>query len=148
MIIQICIYIITFYSFLWFSGKGVGRVQIQPRANLTVDLFVTHTIADSGTTWANNSEYRILQVRELMEERINQSKADAIILGGDLNATPDMTHDAPYEIIQRTMKNSAAEVWHKSEEWLTPKFATYGNEKNSFSYAYNPITYDYIFHKR
>ena len=109
---------------------------------------MTHTIADSGTTWANNSEYRILQVRELMEERINQSKADAIILGGDLNAPPDMTHDAPYEIIQRTMKNSAAEVWHKSQEWLTAKFATYGNKKNSFSYAYNPITYDYIFHKR
>ena len=134
-----------FLFFFCLSGKGVGRVQIQPRVNLTVDLFVTHTIADSGTTMANNSEYRILQVQELMNERINQSKADAIILGGDLNATPDMTHNAPYEIIQRTMKNSAAEVW---QEWLTPKFATYGNKKNSFSYADDPITYDYIFHKR
>ena len=109
---------------------------------------MTHTIADSGTTMANNSEYRILQVQELMNERINQSKADAIILGGDLNATPDMTHDAPYEIIQRTMKNSAAEVWHNSQEWLTPKFATFGNKRNLFFNTYDPITYDYIFHKR
>ena len=148
MIIQICIYIITFYSFLWFSGKGVGRVQIQPRANLTVDLFVTHTIADSGTTMANNSWYRIKQVEELMEKHVKQSKADAIILGGDFNAAPDMKRDEPYEIIQRFMKNSAAEVWHKLQEWLTPKFATYGNERNSFSYTYAPITYDYVFHKR
>ena len=59
-----------------------------------------------------------------------------------------MKRDEPYEIIQRFMKNSAAEVWHKLQEWLTPKFATYGNERNSFSYTYAPITYDYVFHKR
>ncbi len=46
------------------------------------------------------------------------------------------------------MRNSAEEMFHKLREWLTPKFATYGNQRNSFSYMYDPITYDYIFHKR
>ena len=77
--------------FIYFAllGKGVGRVQIQPQANLTVDLFVTHTIADSGTTMANNSWYRIKQVEELMDKHVKQSKADAIILGGDFNVSLD-----------------------------------------------------------
>ena len=54
----------NFYTF--FTGKGVGRIQIEHPANLTagqpsnmtIDLFVTHTIADSGTTKANDTWYR------------------------------------------------------------------------------------------
>ena len=30
----------------FFSGKGIGRVRIEPKFNTTVDVFVTHTIAD------------------------------------------------------------------------------------------------------
>ena len=49
-----------------FTGKGVGRIQIEHPANLTagqpsnmtIDVFVTHTIADSGTTKANDTWYR------------------------------------------------------------------------------------------
>ena len=35
------------------QGKGVGRVRIEPRPNTTVDVFVTHTIADHGTEMLN-----------------------------------------------------------------------------------------------
>ena len=92
--------------------------------------------------------HRVKQVEELMESYIKKSKADAIILGGDFNTPPLMDPGQPYEIIQRYMKNSCAEFWAKMEEWLLPKFATYGNARNSFSYTYDPITYDYVFHKR
>ena len=52
--------------FVLFTGKGVGRIQIEHPANITagqpsnmtIDLFVTHTIADSGTTKANDTWYR------------------------------------------------------------------------------------------
>ena len=158
---------------------------------MTIDLFVTHTIADSGTTKANNTWYRyklttyllffktflwsysfstknnfsyqifiknkdlssyttfrVKQVEELMDSFIKNSKADAVILGGDFNTPPLMDPGQPYEIIQRYMNNSCAEFWAKMEEWLLPKFATYGNARNSFSYTYDPITYDYVFHKR
>ena len=155
---------------------------------MTIDLFVTHTIADSGTTKANDTWYRyklttyllfflnfsvvllfrnnfsyqifiknkdvylytfrVKQVEELMDSFIKNSKADAVILGGDFNTPPLMDPGQPYEIIQRYMNNSCAEFWAKMEEWLLPKFATYGNARNSFSYTYDPITYDYVFHKR
>ena len=77
----------------------------------------------------------------------NELKRDKIS-GGDFNTPPIMDPGQPYEIIQRYMKNSCAEFWAKMEEWLLPKFATYGNARNSFSYTYDPITYDYVFHKR
>ena len=32
--------------YYFFSGKGIGRVRIEPKFNTTVDVFVTHTIAD------------------------------------------------------------------------------------------------------
>lgn len=136
-----------FFTLVSFSGKGVGRVRIEPQANTTVDIFVTHTIADSGTTMANNTWYRVKQVEELMESYVKKSTADVIILGGDFNTPPKMDVGQPYEIIQRFMKNSAEEIFAKLKEWLMPKFATYGNQRNSFSYMYEPITYDYIFHK-
>ncbi len=40
----------------------MGRIRIEPKANFTVDIFVTHTIADSGTKLANNTWYRVKQV--------------------------------------------------------------------------------------
>jgi len=147
---------IEFHQYTWkgtiwdgeaVAGKGVGRVQIEPKANTTVDLFVTHTIADSGTKMANNTWYRVKQVEELMENYIKKSTADAVILGGDFNAPPSMAPGEPYRIIQDFMHNSAEQFFNQLKEWLLPKFATYGNARNSFSYTYDPITYDYVFHR-
>ena len=83
-----------------------------------------------------------------MDSYVKKSTADAIILGGDFNTEPKMDIGEPYEIIQRFMQNSAEEIFYKLREWLLPKFATYGNERNSFSYMYGPTTMDYVFHKR
>ena len=73
-----------FKILVYISGKGVGRIQIEPQKNLTVDIFVTHTIADSGTTLANNTWYRVKQAEELIEKYVKKSKADATILGKDI----------------------------------------------------------------
>ena len=49
--------------------------------------------------------FRVKQVEELMDSFIKNSKADAVILGGDFNTPPLMDPGQPYEIIQRYMKN-------------------------------------------
>ena len=75
----------TYKGSIWdgeaLAGKGVGRVRIQPKPDVFIDVFVTHTIADSGTTMYNNSWARIKQVEELMDSYILKSDADAVILG-------------------------------------------------------------------
>merc|ERR1719148_579283 len=37
--------------------------------------------------------------------------------------------------------------FHPFKECLGPKFTTYGNQRNSFSYMYKAIIQDYIFYK-
>jgi len=147
---------IEFHEYTWkgkiwdgeaLAGKGVGRVRIEPKPNTTVDVFVTHTIAD-GTTMYNETWYRIKQAEELVESYLKKSTADAIILGGDFNAPPILKEGEPYFIIQKFMQNACEELFRQLKEWLAPKFATYANQRNSFSGGqYDPVTYDYIFHR-
>ena len=73
------------------ASKGVGRIRIRP-ANLTLSLevFVTHTVADPDPSFGyNNSYYRVKQVHQLVEQFLKSSDADAMLLGGDFNAAPD-----------------------------------------------------------
>ena len=37
--------------------------------------------------------------------------------------------------------------FHPFKECISTKFATYGNQRNSFSYMHDPIIQDYIFYK-
>ena len=71
------------------ASKGVGRVRIIPAAtimpaasNITVDVFVTHTVADPDPSHGyDNFEYRVLQIDDLLKSYISKSNADLIILG-------------------------------------------------------------------
>ena len=67
------------------ASKGVGRVRIMPAAtNITVDVFVTHTVADPDPAHGyDNFEYRVLQIDELLKSYISKSNADLVILGKD-----------------------------------------------------------------
>ena len=82
----------TYRGTIWdgeaFAGKGVGRVRIAPRPELEIDVFTTHTIANSGTSMANNTWYRVKQVEELMEKYVSASTAQGVVLAGDFNTAP------------------------------------------------------------
>ena len=134
------------------QGKGVGRVRIElARPNATVDVFVTHTIAD-GKKMANETWYRVKQVEELVDRFLKKSTADVIILGGDFNTPPILKPGEPYNMIHQFMNNACEAFtgsrFHPFRECLAPNFATYGNQRNSFSYMYDPLIQDYIFYKR
>ena len=66
-------------------------MQIEPKPYTTIDVFVTHTIADTKPNpihTVNETWYRVKQAEELVESYLKKSKADAIILGGDFNTPP------------------------------------------------------------
>eukprot|EP00095_Tigriopus_kingsejongensis_P002255 maker-scaffold478_size161223-snap-gene-0.27 protein:Tk02255 transcript:maker-scaffold478_size161223-snap-gene-0.27-mRNA-1 annotation:"neutral sphingomyelinase" len=131
----------------WLARKGVGRVRIEPLPGMVVDVFVTHTAADPDPSHGyDNRYYRIRQVQELMDTYVTHSEADVVLLGGDFNAGPNQTAGEPYAMVKDHMQNCIEEVFYKLLEWLNPQYATYGNQKNTFSNHYTPIIYDYIFH--
>ena len=55
---------------------------MEPHANVTIDVFVTHTCAGDY-----NSYYRQRQIKELVKF-VNKSDADFVLLGGDFNFDP------------------------------------------------------------
>ncbi len=143
----------TYRGTIWdgeaFAGKGVGRVRIEPKDGVTVDVFTTHTIADSGTTMANNTWYRVKQVEELMGTYVGASNATAVILAGDLNTSPIEHPGEPYQIVRDgSMVNTVEELYYKLRAWLQPDFYTYGNRLNTYTGgAKDATTIDYIFHR-
>jgi len=134
------------------ASKGVGRIRLENPGNLTdvkLDVYITHTVAQppSGHGY-DNIYYRVKQVEQLVEEILKKSTADAIILGGDFNTGPDFKKGTPYQIIQDYMENSLEDVYYRLRQWLQPRWATYANERNTWSFGIgDPITYDFIFHR-
>jgi len=81
----------------WFARKGVGRVRIEPKEGVTMDVFVTHTAADPDPSHGYTNEYyRNAQVIELMESYVSKSDADLVLLGGDFNAGPETVPGKAY----------------------------------------------------
>ena len=130
-----------------FVRKGAGQVKVEPIPNVTIDFITTHTAADPDPIHGyDNSYYRKKQVYELIDVWLPKSTADMVVVGGDLNATPDNDNSSVYQIVRRKMKNSAEDVYYKNNRWLDTKFSTYGNQANTFTGGkYPPDTYDYIF---
>jgi len=122
--------------------QGVGRVRVEPHPNVTVDVFVTHTCAEDYNFW-----YRQRQIKELVKF-VNKSDADFVLLGGDFNVDPKVNaNETSYQDVKNIMTNSIEEFFHKIEDWLTPKKASYANPSNTYSHIYKPVLYDYIFHR-
>ena len=117
-------------------------MRIEPAADHIVDVYLTHTCASDYNDW-----YRQKQVKQLVED-IKKSEADFVVLGGDFNADPVVNgHETTLKDIKDVMVSSVEEFFQKIQNWLIPKEATYGNPKNSYSYTYGPVHYDFIFHK-
>lgn len=124
------------------ARKGVGRVRIEPSPGHIVDVFLTHTCASDYNSW-----YRQTQAKQLVNI-IQKSDADFVILGGDFNADPVVNKDeTTLSDIQEVMVSAIEEFFKKVTSWLVKDKATYGNPLNSYSSIYNPVHYDYIFHK-
>lgn len=127
----------------YWARKGAGQVRISPLPNLLVDVFVTHTCA-VGADYSN-SYYREHQVQELIGW-VNKSNADFVILGGDFNTSPT-DNETSYHNLKTAMVSSMEEFFLDIKEWLIPSKSTYGNPRNSYSHMYQPVLYDYIWHK-
>ena len=127
----------------YWARKGAGLARISPLSNLVVDVFVTHTCA-VGSDYTN-SYYREHQVQELVGW-VNSSDADFVILGGDFNTSPT-DNETSYHNLKTAMISSMEEFFLDIKEWLVPSKSTYGNPRNSYSSIYQPVLYDYIWHK-
>jgi len=127
----------------YWARKGAGRIRVEPSSGITVDAFVTHTCA-VGPTYSN-AFYREKQVAELVKWT-NASDADFVILGGDFNTSPN-DKETSYHTLKAAMVSSMEEFFQKITEWLCPQRATYGNPNNTYSYMYDPVLYDYIWHR-
>ena len=127
----------------YWARKGAGRARIAPHPSFVVDVFVTHTCA-VGPDYTN-AYYREHQVQELVSW-VNNSNADFVILGGDFNTDP-LDKETSYSNLKKLMISSMEEFFLDIKEWLIPKRATYGNPRNSYSYMWPPVLYDYIWHK-
>lgn len=127
----------------YWARKGAGRARISPVPGLVLDVFVTHTCAvGAGYT---NAYYREHQVEELVGW-VNNSKADFVILGGDFNTDPK-DNETSYHNLKTAMVSSMEEFFLDIKEWLIPSKSTYGNPRNTYSNMYQPVLYDYIWHK-
>jgi len=127
----------------YWAREGSGRARVEPRPGFTVDLFVTHTCA-VGPSYSN-AFYRESQVEELVGW-VKKSNADFMILGGDFNTDPK-DNETSYHNLKSTMTSSMEQFFLDIKEWLCPSKATYGNQKNTYSYMYDPVLYDYIWHR-
>ena len=133
-----------------FVRKGVGRVRLNPIGNISVDVFVTHTIAEQAS-WVpklvyDNDECRVDQVTQLMNFYVTKSDADVIILGGDLNNPPATNPGSPIQIVMSHGVLNVGEAVLGNSEWLDPQYATFGNGRNTFSGHKNaPTILDYLF---
>lgn len=125
----------------YFLRKGVGRVRIEPRPHVRVDLFVTQTTAQDY-----NSYYREIQAREIVDQLVTSSGADFAILGGDLNVDPRRmsSEEQTYGILTANLSNAMLEFFHSLDECLKPSRATYGNPTNTYSSGEQPQLFDYI----
>jgi len=127
----------------YFAGKGVGRVAISPRPGLNIDVLVTHTISE-----ASNSGIREHQADELVDV-VKKSPGHFVILGGDFNVAPTSEGDRTYHTVKEVMTDAFQEIKAALAAWLDPKFATFGNARNTYTGGVSePIIYDYIFHKK
>nr|ACO11393.1 neutral sphingomyelinase [Caligus rogercresseyi] len=127
-------------------NKGMGRVRISLAHNVSVDFFLTHTIADApvGQNYTND-DARLDQIGELMFNGVNPSEADLVILSGDLNTGPG---SKPFDLIQRFMSNTALDIYKSLDALLDPRLSTYANPHNSWSWnEEKPIMFDYVFYR-
>lgn len=132
----------TFWNFDGeiFVGKGVVRAQIRWKG-LTVDVFTTHMISYTNNPNRDNTLFRYLQAIDTVRH-IRRSNADIKLFGGDINALPYMSAKQPYAILMSTLKDSLLDRYPRAS--FHPWFATFGNERNTYTRSADPERIDYL----
>merc|ERR1712126_725381 len=132
--------------------KGAGRVKIEIKPNLTVDIFTTHIISDPEIHLGyDNRIFREKQIHQLLHEWVLQSTSDVVPVGGDFNIIPEPGKNSVYQMIRKEMKNCGEQMYSKESRWLKEDFATYANPSNTWEKNiigendHEPAILDYIF---
>ena len=104
----------------WFARKGVGRVRIEPKAGVSMDVYVTHTAADPDPKYHNytNEWYRNEQVKELMASYVTKSTADLVLLAGDFNAGPEFKEGNKETYLKPCISWVNSKLWQKARPGL------------------------------
>merc|ERR1712126_288691 len=133
-------------------AKGAGRVKIEIKPNLTVDIFTTHIISDPEIHLGyDNRIFREKQIHQLLHEWVLQSTSDVVLVGGDFNIIPEPGKNSVYQMIRKEMKNCGEQMYSKESRWLKEDFATYANPSNTWKKNiigeddHEPAISDYIF---
>ncbi|XP_034952401.1 putative neutral sphingomyelinase [Chelonus insularis] len=80
----------------WFGGKGVGLCRLKVN-DANINVYVAHLHAEYNPQHDEYSAHRVLQAFDMAQFiRMTERGADAVILGGDLNTSPN---DLAYRII-------------------------------------------------
>jgi len=127
-----------------FVNKGVARARIRWKG-LAVDVFTTHLVSYTNNPNNDNSMYRRWQAAEAARY-IDASNADVKLFGGDLNALPLTGVRQPYGILLRGirgLKDALTERYGYSAS-MDPRFATFGNPRNTYSDGASPERIDYL----
>lgn len=124
-----------------FVGKGVARARINWNG-FTVDVFTTHMISYTNHPNRDNTLFRYLQTLETAKH-INNSDADIKLFGGDINALPFINdRRQPYSILTSGLTDSLTDKFPMAS--LHPWFATFGNDRNTYTRSALPERIDYL----
>jgi len=131
----------------WAARKGACRVRLNLHG-LKIDAIVTHLIGDTFDSGGEdvNEKKRQKQAKELMDfanSRSPSTKADLVILGGDLNLQPS---HASYQIIMS--QEHGFKDTNILKEDQHEQIVTFGHPENTYTgKKADPMTLDYIFVK-
>ena len=85
-----------------------------------------------------NSNFKVHQLIEV----VKRTKADFVIMGGDLNFDPvDNVEETSLRELGKVMVNTAEQFSNSSHWWR----ASYGDPANSYSGEHKELTLDYIY---
>lgn len=129
------------WDYEYFLRRGVGRVRIEPKPDVTVDVFITSLASNDYNYW-----YRERQAAQLVK-LVSQSTAQYVIVGGDFNVDPRDGEDT-YNTVKKELKDSVEEFYKGDQtKYLDPSRSTLGNPQNSYtSKGEHPVLYDYIWY--
>jgi len=129
------------WDYEYFLRRGLGRVRIEPKPGMSVDLYLTSLASMDYNYW-----YREHQADQLLAI-VKKSTADYTILVGDFNVDP-RDGEETYKTVRAELTDAVEEFYKDDQsKWLDPALSTLGNPTNTYSSKGRPVLYDYVWYK-